>query len=246
MSRPEFLTPPARNAYYDQAESWSDDRNRLLEASRRVAWIVAGAAGTIAALEAAALAFLVPIKTTVPYVVSVDRQTGYVELAQKLAPGGALTQQQAVIQSALVQYVLAREGFDAADLKEQYRRVQLWSDEPSRAQYVRWISKANPESPLNLYPASTTLKITVKGVTMLSPTSALVRYDAERVDPASTSSQLQSYSATIGFRFSGEPMRMEDRFVNPLGFQVTHYRRDAEAVAAVTVPASNGLLGGAR
>jgi type IV secretion system protein VirB8 len=27
-------------------------------------------------------------------------------------------------------------------------------------------------------------------------------------------------------------MRMEDRFINPLGFQVLRYRRDAEALAA--------------
>ena len=34
----------------------------------------------------------------------------------------------------------------------------------------------------------------------------------------------------IRYRFSGEPMRVEDRFVNPLGFQVTRYRRDPEAL----------------
>jgi type IV secretion system protein VirB8 len=34
----------------------------------------------------------------------------------------------------------------------------------------------------------------------------------------------------IRYRFSGEPMTREDRFVNPLGFQVLHYRRDAEAL----------------
>jgi type IV secretion system protein VirB8 len=241
VSRPEFLTTPPRDAYYTEAESWSAEIGRGLRASRRIAWIVASIAGGIAMLEAGALASLLPLKTTIPYVITVDRQTGYAELAQKLAPGGALTQQQAVIQSAIVQYVLARETFDAADLKEQYRRVQLWSDEAARQGYVQWMAKANPQSPLNLYPASTTLKVTVKGVTMLDANNALVRFDAERVDPAATSSQLQSFAATIGFRFSGEPMRMEDRFVNPLGFQVTHYRKDAEVTASVATPRPMGL-----
>jgi type IV secretion system protein VirB8 len=241
VSRPEFLKVPSRDAYYAEAESWSEAAARASRASRRIAWIVAATAGGIALMEAIALVALVPLKDTIPYVVTVDRQTGYVELAQKLAPGGALTQQQAVIQSALVQYVLARETFDATDLKEQYRRVQLWSDEPTRQAYVRWMAKVNQDSPLNLYPASTTLKITVKSVSMLNGTSALVRYDAERVDPAATSSQLQSFTATIGFRFSGEPMRMEDRFANPLGFQVTHYRRDSEVTASASVPNGGGF-----
>ena len=34
----------------------------------------------------------------------------------------------------------------------------------------------------------------------------------------------------IKYQFSAAPMRAEDRMVNPLGFQVTRYRRDAETV----------------
>jgi type IV secretion system protein VirB8 len=36
--------------------------------------------------------------------------------------------------------------------------------------------------------------------------------------------------AVIRYRYSGEPLRLEDRLVNPLGFQVLRYRRDAEAL----------------
>ena len=32
----------------------------------------------------------------------------------------------------------------------------------------------------------------------------------------------------IRYRYSGEPMQLEDRMVNPLGFQVLRYRRDPE------------------
>jgi type IV secretion system protein VirB8 len=45
---------------------------------------------------------------------------------------------------------------------------------------------------------------------------------------ASTTSDWQ---ALISYRFSGAPMRMEDRLINPLGFQVVSYRRDAEGPA---------------
>jgi type IV secretion system protein VirB8 len=39
------------------------------------------------------------------------------------------------------------------------------------------------------------------------------------------------WQAVVSFRFTGQPMRMEDRLLNPLGFQVTAYRRDAETAA---------------
>lgn len=233
MSRPEFIKVPDRAAYYDEAESWAEDRLQTDRKSRRIAWMVAAGAGAIALLEAVALVALMPLKQTVPYVVSVDRQTGYVELAQRLQPGGTLSQRDAVIQSALVQYVLARETFDASDLTANYRKVQLWSDPSVAARYVAQMARANPDSPLNVYPGSATLKVTVKGVTMVDKDTALVRFDAQRLDPATTAAPVQPFAATISFGFSGEPLKMEDRFVNPLGFQVTRYRRDAETTTPV-------------
>ena len=78
---------PDRDAYYAQATSWSQDVNGALRASRRLAWIVAAGAGAIAVLEAIALVSLAPLKTVVPYTITVDRQTGYIETAQGLRPG---------------------------------------------------------------------------------------------------------------------------------------------------------------
>ena len=78
------------------------------------------------------------------------------------------------------------------------------------------------------------VKITVKSISLLSRTSALVRFDAERMSAGGGApSQRQPYAAVIGFRYTGAPMRNEDRFLNPLGFQVTAYRRDAETAGPV-------------
>jgi type IV secretory pathway component VirB8 len=38
-------------------------------------------------------------------------------------------------------------------------------------------------------------------------------------------------------------MTMGDRFLNPLGFQVTRYRRDADTPVAATVPLNTNLGG---
>ena len=82
--------------------------------SRRVALVVA-------LCEAIALIFLAPLKTVVPYTLLVDKQTGFVQElkpldAQKIAPDTALTQ------SFLVQYVIARESYDRAQLQAELRQ----------------------------------------------------------------------------------------------------------------------------
>ncbi len=234
MTQTRPASPRDRKAYYDAAASWSADIHGALRASRRVAWWVAGAAVIVAVLEALALVSLTPLKTVVPYTITVDRQTGYVQQIGGLKPG-VLTQDQAVTQSFLVQYVLARETFDATDLTENYRKVLLWSAGDARAQYQILMQRTTPNSPLNLYSPNTMVSVTIESVSLLSPTTALVRFDTVRHESESTSASQQAYAAVIAFRYTGAPMSMGDRFINPLGFQVVRYRRDAETLAPVTI-----------
>ena len=217
------------DAYYGQAESWAHDQQDALRASRKVAWIVASAAAVIAVCEAFALIALAPLKTVVPYTLLVDRHTGFVEAlkpldANTVAPDKALTQ------SFLVQYVIARESFDYDALQSNYRKTVLWSADPARSDYVSSVQYSNPGSPLARFPRTTVVETRVKSVSPLGAGAALVRFETQRRDAGAQVQPARAWVAVIRYRFSGEPMTREDRFVNPLGFQVVRYRRDAEAI----------------
>jgi type IV secretion system protein VirB8 len=228
-------TPPSdRRVYYAQAQSWAEDIQDSLRASRRRAFIVAGAAMLVAVLEAVALVALAPLKTVVPYTITVDRQTGYIETAQALRPG-ALSQDVAVTQAFLAQYVLARETFDVTDLQHNYGQVSAWTSGAARDQYIRAMQKSNPQSPENINDPGTIVRIIVKSISLLSRESALVRFDAEHATGGDLPTERQPYVAVIGFRYTGAPMSAEDRFLNPLGFEVTTYRRDSETTGAVPI-----------
>ncbi len=224
-----------RQTYYTDAATWAGDVNGRLRASAKIAWIAAGAAGLIAVLEAVALVTLMPLKTVQPYTILVDRNTGYVEAATGLKPG-PLTQDAAVTQASLVSYVTARETFDRTDLKENFRKVQLLSTGEARDGYLREMSANNPQSPVKTNTADTTVQTVIKSVSLLNPTSALVRFDTVRRSGGQAAGEMRPYSAVISFRYSGAPMKMADRFVNPLGFQVTRYRRDAETTGSIPTP----------
>ncbi len=220
---------PKRKAYYAEASSWAADTVGTLRRSQRIAWTIAVIAGGVAVLEGLALTLMMPLKTVQPYVVTVDRQTGYMETVRGVT-AGPIAGNEALTQSFLARYVMARETFDATDLKDAYRQVQLWSAGDARAAYVQSMQADNPQSPLKLYPPTTQVTTTIKSVSMLSPTTALVRFQTERRDAGAVAGLVQAWSAAVSFRFSGAPLKMEDRLVNPLGFQVTRYRRDAEGV----------------
>ncbi len=245
MSNRDAKTVTERESYTAQARSWAEDRDAARHRSVRTAWIVAGVATGIAALEAFALIGLAPLKTVVPYTLLVDRNTGYVQMLdgthpQTIKPDAALTQ------SLLAQYVIGREGFDIATIADQYRKVALWSAAAARRDYLALMPAGNPQSPLNLYPRSTQVRVTVESVSPIGPQAALVRFVAERRDQNGGAARQDYWVAVITYRYSGEPQKLDDRLANPLGFQVVSYRRDQETPPARgEAPVSNAPRAGA-
>lgn len=235
-------TREALNAYYREAGSWATDQIDALRSSRRIAWIIAAAAVVVAVAEAVALIVLMPLKTTVPYTLMVDRTTGFVQALQPLDPD-QITPDRALVQSMLVQYVIARESFDIAILQANYQKVGLWSAEQARSDYLGLMQVSNLEGPLSLYPRTSVVETRVKSVSRLDPQSALVRFETVRRDQGGQHQPAQPWVAIVQYRFSGEPMSAEDRFLNPLGFQVVDYRRDLEALPAADLSVSPELYG---
>ena len=229
------MTPQARkdaDIYYAQSASWAQEQGDTLRSSRRVAWIVAGVALIVALAEAVALIVLAPLKTVVPYTLLVDRQTGYVQSlspidASRIKPDSALTQ------SFLVQYVIAREGFDRATIQSDYKKVALWSADGARSSYMGEIQVSNPDSPLSRFPPGTIVQTRIRSVSTLGQNTALVRFETMQQGRDARAQVARNWVAVVTYRFSNAPMAIEERYINPLGFQVTRYRRNPETLPVV-------------
>jgi type IV secretion system protein VirB8 len=227
---------PSRADYYTEGGSWARDQERARARSSRLAWALAAAAVFVAVCEAIALVAITPLKTVVPYTLLVDRQTGHVEAldplkASTIAPDAALTR------SFLAQYVIARESFAIDTLQGDYRKVALWSAGDARTAYVSGMQASNPESPLNLLPRRAVLQTRIKSVSSLNRNSSLVRFETYRADASDAAPS--HWVAIVTYRYSDAPLDMESRLLNPLGFQVTRYRRNAEAPPLPVIPAAN-------
>jgi type IV secretion system protein VirB8 len=225
------MTDEIRGRYYQQATTWALDQQSAVLASLRRARLVAGVAGLIAVLEAVAILLLLPLKTQTMVPVLVDRQTGFVE---RLSPDGSqqVRADAALARSLLAQYVVARESFNITDLSAEYHKVSLWSAGAARRDYLALMPASNPDSPLRRYPRDALVETTVKSVSALGSRQALVRFETRLRDPQGGITPSQPWAAVIGYRFSDEAMTASDRWLNPLGFQVVSYQRDAEAPSA--------------
>jgi type IV secretion system protein VirB8 len=220
----------------EEVDDWVERALIQERRGRKAAWMIACLLIFVCCVQAAAIAIMLPLKEVVPYTVLVDKQTGYVETARGVQLG-ALAEDQAVVESMLAQYVLARETFDPADFKERYERVALWSLGPARDQYVGQYQSGSADSILNDVRPGTTVKVAVKNIELLTDGTARVRFETQRRDvnarPVTT-----DWQTVVSYRFTGAPMKNEDRLLNPLGFQVTGYRRDSEMIAAPAAKAT--------
>jgi type IV secretion system protein VirB8 len=217
-----------RAEYYETATAWAQDRQRDLLRSRQVAWIAAGGIAVIAGLEALALAMLLPLKHTETVAMLVDRTTGYTQVIDPAAPR-RVRADRALLNSLLAQYVAAREGYDRATTNDTYRKVALWSFGPARASYLRATDSRNTDVVAARPGPGQIVDIRIKSVSLLSPRNALVRFEATTRGRDGIGTGSRSWISVIGFRFAEGAMAVEDQYLNPLGFQVTSYRRDAEA-----------------
>ena len=224
MNKPD---PEGLAGYYKAAETWTDDRDREAARSKRVAWLIAGASCTVAVLEALAIVLMMPLKTTQSIAVLVDRQTGNVEA---LDLGGVSTIQpdEALTRSMLAQYVTARENFDINALRDNYRKVALWSAGDARGQYIGMMQATNPASPLAQLPRQAVVHTDIRSISVLGADTVLVRFATTRTDPGGQPVPQGVWAAVIRYRFSAAGMSAASRLDNPLGFQVLRYSKSAE------------------
>ena len=211
------------------SESWAGSLTDDLERSRRLAWIVAAVAGTVALLLAIAIVIMLPLKTVEPYTILVDRQTGNVEALDPLADNTVLADN-ALTRSFLMQYVTARESFVPDSFDQDYAKVTLMSGPEERQKYITRMSANNPLSPLSYMSPGGTIRVEMRSISQLDSERAMVRFTTIRNEPGTAAQPPQYWAAIIGYGYSTAEMSERDRLLNPLGFQVGSYRRDAETL----------------
>ena len=218
---------PARGdpRYYADGATWERDIARRNRNSRAIAWIVAAVMTIVAVGALGTLALLVPLKTYEPYMIVVDKTTGFVEVKRPMAEG-PLTQDEAVTTFNVVRYIKARETYDPKALKDNFDLAQLLATGDAARELTTIYSPANPGNPVKVYGTNTVVAVNIKSVTFPNNRTALARFSTE--EKSATNIITRNWVSLVRFRYTSSPMRNEWRFDNPLGFQVLEYRRDQE------------------
>jgi type IV secretion system protein VirB8 len=232
----------ALDDYLAEAASWDRDRDDALRRAARRAWLVASAATIAALLAIAAILALTPLKRVEAFVVRVDNSTGIVDVV----PGyrGATEQAEPVTRYLLQTYVSARERFVYAMAESDYTLVGAFqSPQLNQAWIANW-SRQNAASPLNIYKDGTTVRAQVTAISFLKRASgtndlAQVRFLRAARIGGSGAELLTHWIATVQYCYIAPSTDERYRALNPLGFRIIDYRREAEIVAEATGDAAS-------
>jgi type IV secretion system protein VirB8 len=222
-------------AYMACADAWDEESHAHLTRSRALAWAVASVGIGLSLLLAIALAALVPLKEFSPYVVRVEQSSGVVDVVRPLAPG-ALSQDEAVTQAQIAQWIIARETYDPADIRTRFDKVRRMSAGKAWEEYRALWTPDAPTNPAILYGRGSKTIAEVTAISFLNPSTAAVRYRLTRTDLVRGEVDRRGFVGIVSFRYTDRPQAMADRWENPLGFQVTAFRADQESGPAPTSP----------
>ena len=210
---------------WDAAATWERETYLSLRRSTRRAWAVATVAIALAFLAVFAVILVLPLKEFAPYVVTVDKSTGWLEVTRGLHQGN-LTQNEALTIANIVRCLVARESFDATDYTARYREVGLCMTGRALAAYQRLHAQSNKNSPALLYGYDGIIRVEIGSVNLLSETTALASF--RTILEHRGREVVNHWRAAMTFAYTNKQFTMRDRFINPLGFQISSYRRDPD------------------
>ena len=214
--------------YYAEGVQWERDIYAKVRRSRALAWTVAAVFGAISLGLVAALLMMIPLQKFEAYAVLVDKTTGYTEVVNAVDDARKLPNTEAVTMSNVVRFLKARETYDPKAVKENFELASLLSTGDAARELAELYNTLNPNNPVALYGRNVRISVNIKSVTFPNEQTALVRFSTLQDDRAEITTR--HWVSVVRFRYTTSPMKNEWRFDNPLGFQVTEYRRDQESV----------------
>lgn len=211
-------------------DGWTIDLVQAPLRRERIAYVVAGLGLAVGAGGLASAMLLLPLKEIQTHVVVVDQATGEMD---RVAQVEALTldEEDAVVQALLVSYVDDRETYDPTDSEERINAVLDRSEGDAARTLIELWTRGNEDYPPEVYGPDARIDVRLRSVNQIEPGVAQVRFTRTLRSDRDDREVTQSYTATVAYEFRPEvEQTLQGVWANPLGFVVTGYRVDAEAL----------------
>lgn len=210
-----------------ELQNWYKDRYQTVAVQRKLMAFGMLVSLVCTLIMVVIVSQLIPLKTIEPYVLQVDSRTGITQMVDPVT-ASELTANETVNNYFIVQYIRARESYNAQNLLHNVNIVRLMSD--AAVVYGEFISQANPNNPgssIARFGTLGTRAVKFKSITYLNPQVVQVRVMITEMPDRSTPLELHQI-ILLRFEYVKMNLTTEERYLNPLGFRVTEYQIDED------------------
>jgi type IV secretion system protein VirB8 len=206
--------------HFAQGKTWEQDRYNNLTQSNRLAWMIAASASFLALCFGVALSIVSAKQEVIPYIMTVDKQSGYMEMAHTLKDAPISTKE-AMTDWYLGRYVTMRESYHNALVEERAWTVREMSEGTAEASHREIWDTATPKNPSTYYGSKGKVEIEILAITALNNKTASIRF--RRMEDFQGRKTEGIYTAILVYRYVPQKLKTKDRMRNPLGFKVSDY-----------------------
>ena len=209
--------------------NWYKDRYQSLLLQRRLLIVISLLSLSVALAMAIAGVLITPLKSIEPFVIQVDAKSGITQTVDPLTVK-EITGSESVNNFFLVAYIRARESYNIHDIGRNIQTVRVMS-EPEQI-YGRFTREASPNNPQSNAARMGTVgvrSVKFKSISYTKSDFVQARLLIEETSANGIVTQFHRI-ASIKFEYVKLDLTNEERYINPLGFRVTDYRIDEDAL----------------
>ena len=219
-----------------KSRNWYEDRYQSMVVQRNILSLVS----VISLIGVVACALVVQIisslKTIEPFVIEISETSGIATVVDQLSVREFIADDM-IVRYFLVSYMKARESFDINRYEHNYKRVvRLFSASSVYNEFARSVMSRSDDGIIEKFGIGRIREVKVLSITFLKKgpgergRTAQIRYLLEDKNRDGRNKSSQNKVAIVNFDFVQLNLSIEDRYINPLGFQVISYVSDDEYI----------------
>ncbi|HBV4265969.1 TPA: type IV secretion system protein [Klebsiella pneumoniae] len=229
----QAITREELNKYHEETQGLERDMVNEILNSRSRAWKTATAFFVFAVVSmVTAVGVIIRFAQPLPaYLTTINKDTG--EVSQVKITRDEATYGDVIDQYWISQFVIHRESYDFNSIQVDYDAMSLMAAGEVADEYLSMFKGPNRIDKRLGDSERTTVHIN-SVITDRAHGVATVRFTTQqRIRQRPNPEPPRYWIATIAYEYKALPMTAQQRYINPLGFRVTSYRKNAENVGTV-------------
>ena len=210
-------------------KSWYSSKYQIVSLQRNILFFISFLSVCSVLVAVLFVKQIMSSKSLVPYVIELEEKSGVPTVVEQLNQS-SFTADLALKRYFIYSFIKAVEGYNPGTFKDDYKKAMLFSTPSVFRQIQRKINPRNEKSPAASIGNRGMISVALKSMSFPNPNKVTIRFRTKNSGYVSMFPDNRDLIVDMEFKFVNLRISSEDRYINPLGFQVTSYVIDEDLV----------------